>query len=146
RGSIPEVLQGLSAVGISIVPAGRWRRRRLTSGAAGSRDQPRRPIHWLGDSTTRQWRALTLASAISAVRGARASYPSPDATTPGYWQGKIDDLAIWKRVLTPGEIAQIYQAGLDGISVAAVASRPSGSPCTRDLTCVSTKCTGGSCE
>ncbi len=32
----------------------------------------------------------------------------------GYWHGKMDDLGIWGRALTPGEIYGIYQAGQAG--------------------------------
>lgn len=32
----------------------------------------------------------------------------------GYWQGKMDDLGIWARSLTPGEVYGIYQAGQAG--------------------------------
>ena len=35
-------------------------------------------------------------------------------TTPGYWGGMIDDLGMWSRGLTPGEIAEIYVAGAGG--------------------------------
>jgi hypothetical protein len=48
---------------------------------------------------------------------------------PGYWDGLIDDLGLWKRALTPAEIDAIYQAGLRGIpldraSLAGPASDP----------------------
>jgi hypothetical protein len=36
------------------------------------------------------------------------------AAIPGYWHGKLDDLGIWNRALTPDEIFGIYQAGLAG--------------------------------
>jgi hypothetical protein len=35
-------------------------------------------------------------------------------TTPGYWGGMIDDLGMWTRGLTAGEIAEIYVAGAGG--------------------------------
>ena len=37
-----------------------------------------------------------------------------DPGAPGYWNGKLDDVAIWNRGLSPGEITAIYTAGLDG--------------------------------
>ncbi|MEI8197298.1 MAG: LamG-like jellyroll fold domain-containing protein, partial [Phycisphaerae bacterium] len=33
---------------------------------------------------------------------------------PGYWNGKLDDLGIWGRALSPDEIFGIYQGGLAG--------------------------------
>jgi hypothetical protein len=38
-----------------------------------------------------------------------------DGGNPGYWDGLIDDLGLWKRALTPAEIDAIYRAGLQGI-------------------------------
>jgi hypothetical protein len=38
----------------------------------------------------------------------------PDPQLPGYWPGKMDDLGLWGRALTPGEVNGIYQAGLAG--------------------------------
>ena len=35
---------------------------------------------------------------------------NPDARNR-YWNGKIDDLAIWNRVLTPAEVAALYANG-----------------------------------
>jgi hypothetical protein len=35
-------------------------------------------------------------------------------TTPAYWTGKMDDLGIWARGLTPAEITAIYAAGNAG--------------------------------
>ncbi|MFT3773492.1 MAG: DNRLRE domain-containing protein [Minicystis sp.] len=43
-----------------------------------------------------------------------------DPFNPGYWDGKIDDLALWTRALSAAEITQIYQAGLSGVSVGEV--------------------------
>ena len=37
-----------------------------------------------------------------------------DSGAPGYWHGKLDDVAIWNRGLSPSEIAAIYSAGLKG--------------------------------
>jgi hypothetical protein len=37
-----------------------------------------------------------------------------DTATPGYWNGKIDDLGIWSRGLSPDEIQGLYLAGLAG--------------------------------
>ena len=44
--------------------------------------------------------------------------PNADGSGPGntawLWQGKMDDLGIWKRSLSPDEILAIYNAGLAG--------------------------------
>ena len=37
---------------------------------------------------------------------------SPDATAPGYWAGKLDDVALWNRRLDPAELQAIYEAGV----------------------------------
>lgn len=42
-----------------------------------------------------------------------------------YFTGSIDDLAIWKRALTPAEIQSIYQRGLSGESLANLMRLPS---------------------
>jgi hypothetical protein len=42
---------------------------------------------------------------------------SPDPSSPGWWDGKIDDLAIWNHVLTGAEILQIKTNGDNGIGV-----------------------------
>jgi hypothetical protein len=37
-----------------------------------------------------------------------------DTGSPGYWQGKLDDLGLWSRGLSSTEIVAIYNAGLEG--------------------------------
>ena len=37
--------------------------------------------------------------------------PQTGATTPRSWNGLLDDVAIWSRPLTPGEIGAIYNGG-----------------------------------
>ncbi len=37
-----------------------------------------------------------------------------DSATPGYWNGKLDDLGIWTRALSADEIQGLYLAGLSG--------------------------------
>lgn len=39
---------------------------------------------------------------------------APDSGAAGWFQGKMDDVAIWNRGLNPNEILAIYQAGLKG--------------------------------
>ncbi len=41
----------------------------------------------------------------------------PAGSDAGYWQGKMDDLGIWTRALSAGEILSIYGAGLEGRSL-----------------------------
>lgn len=43
----------------------------------------------------------------------------------GVWDGAADDLGIWRRVLTPGEIWSIYSAGLQGTDLAKAPPLPS---------------------
>jgi hypothetical protein len=37
-----------------------------------------------------------------------------DVTVDSYWQGRMDDLGLWTRGLTPDEIFSIYKAGTNG--------------------------------
>ncbi|MBI4326691.1 MAG: immunoglobulin domain-containing protein, partial [Chloroflexi bacterium] len=39
---------------------------------------------------------------------------APDFEMPGFWQGRIDDLGLWTRGLTPDEILAVYAAGRNG--------------------------------
>lgn len=39
----------------------------------------------------------------------------PAIVSAGYWQGSMDDLAVWTRGLTPAEIHEIYIAGMAGL-------------------------------
>lgn len=41
---------------------------------------------------------------------------APDGPNPGYWDGKLDDLAIWARALSATEIECINTEGLNGVS------------------------------
>lgn len=43
---------------------------------------------------------------------------SAPAAVPGYYYGKLDDLGIWGRALSPDEVFGIYQAGLSGQGLA----------------------------
>jgi hypothetical protein len=47
-----------------------------------------------------------------------------DGPGGGGWDGKIDDLAIWTRALTPQELRSIYNAGLRGQSLLTLLSQP----------------------
>ena len=40
-----------------------------------------------------------------------------DPGNPGYWNGLLDDLGIWHRVLSADEITQIYNDGLAGLPI-----------------------------
>ena len=42
---------------------------------------------------------------------------NPDTLNPGYWDGLIDDLAIWTRALTASEINLIYTSGQSGVGL-----------------------------
>ena len=51
--------------------------------------------------------------------GAKLSNAGTEADTgaPGYWHGKMDEVAIWTRGLSPNEILAVYTAGLNGKGV-----------------------------
>ena len=48
---------------------------------------------------------------------------NPDTSGDGFrtWDGMIDDIGMWERVLTPEEVVQIYSAGADGVALAGAA-------------------------
>jgi hypothetical protein len=41
----------------------------------------------------------------------------PDSVTPGYWEGKLDDVAYWTRGLTATEVFALFAAGVNGSPV-----------------------------
>lgn len=45
------------------------------------------------------------------------STAAPDPANPGFWDGRIDDLAFWDNALTPAEVLQIKVNGDNGIGV-----------------------------
>ena len=47
-----------------------------------------------------------------------------DAGNPGYWNGRLDDMGLWTRALSPTEIADIYQKGLMGQPIGPPAGTP----------------------
>lgn len=51
----------------------------------------------------------------------------PSDTSPGQgnWEGKIDDMAIWTRPLSSGELTTIYDAGLAGEPLLTLVPEPS---------------------
>jgi hypothetical protein len=54
--------------------------------------------------------------------GGEPTYGNP---SQGYWDGQIDDLAIWNRALSSQEIAAIYSAGLNGLPMISLVPEPS---------------------
>ena len=40
-----------------------------------------------------------------------------DTGSPGYWQGLIDEMALWHRALSAEEVATLYAAGVQGLSL-----------------------------
>lgn len=42
-----------------------------------------------------------------------------DTGAPGYWNGKYDDFGFWNRALSAAEVLEIYNAGLQGLSIGA---------------------------
>jgi hypothetical protein len=69
-----------------------------------------------------------IASPISAITiGARGPDVGTQAKT-NFWQGKIDDIALWARALAPNEFASIYAAGGAGADLSAVPSYPTTAP------------------
>ncbi len=58
--------------------------------------------------------ATSAAPALISM-GALLLEPGDDpASTPGYWDGKLDDFGLWSRALATEEIVGIYEAGLSG--------------------------------
>jgi hypothetical protein len=49
---------------------------------------------------------------------------APDTGSPGYWQGKMDDLGLWSRGLSGTDIRAIYNAGLEGRGLASASVFP----------------------
>jgi hypothetical protein len=70
----------------------------------------------------------------------------PDTANPGYWDGKLDDMGIWTRALSPAEIALIHQAGLVGVAIDDIGTLPSGHSCSTNVTCASGSCVAGACS
>ncbi len=54
----------------------------------------------------------------------QGSVIAPDATTPAFLSGQLDDLALWNRGLTGDEVAQIYAAGAAGKALTTVIPVP----------------------
>jgi hypothetical protein len=50
---------------------------------------------------------------------------APDTGSPGYWQGKIDDLGLWSRALNGNEVRSIYNAGTQGLNLESASVLPS---------------------
>ncbi len=48
----------------------------------------------------------------------------PDTGSPGFWQGRMDDLGLWNRALSVGEVLAIYGAGLNGQSLSSADAPP----------------------
>jgi hypothetical protein len=48
----------------------------------------------------------------------------PDPGNPGFWHGKMDEVALWGRALSPVEIRAIYEAGLAGQDLTRAAAQP----------------------
>jgi len=66
--------------------------------------------------------------------GGEPSYGNP---SQGYWDGKIDELALWNRALSSIEISNIYAAGFEGRSLLSSAQLPPTPPtitCSGSLT------------
>jgi hypothetical protein len=49
---------------------------------------------------------------------------APDTGSPGFWQGKMDDLGLWSRALNGNEVRAIYNAGLQGLNLEAASVLP----------------------
>jgi hypothetical protein len=50
--------------------------------------------------------------------------PAGFSPSQSYWDGKIDDLALWTRALSNQEIAAIYNAGLNGQALSSLVPEP----------------------
>ena len=69
---------------------------------------------------------LPLLSQLGIGAKLNAAGSAADASSPGYWLGKLDDVAIWARALGAGEINTIYTGGLNGQNISQVNAAPSG--------------------
>ncbi|MEM8934193.1 MAG: hypothetical protein AAGE94_23570, partial [Acidobacteriota bacterium] len=53
-----------------------------------------------------------------------------------FWQGRLDELQIYKRVLSSTEIRNIYNRGSSGVcQPSAPTTCPGGSSCSTDIQC-----------
>ncbi len=59
------------------------------------------------------------------VKTGQAAAMGREGTTGGnYFTGYVDDVAIWRRALAPAEVAQLYQSGRSGESLADLLRQP----------------------
>jgi hypothetical protein len=56
--------------------------------------------------------------------GQAAAMGREGPTGANYFSGFVDDAAIWRRALAPVEISQLYQAGLQGLSLGDLLRQP----------------------
>ena len=70
--------------------------------------------------------ALPLLSQLGIGAKLNPSGTAADPSAPGYWNGKLDDIAIWARALGPGEINAIFTGGLQGQNLSEVDAAPDG--------------------
>lgn len=69
---------------------------------------------------------LPLLSQLGIGAKLNPSGSAADPTAPGYWTGKLDDVALWARALGPGEINAIFTGGLEGQNLSEVNAAPAG--------------------
>ena len=56
--------------------------------------------------------------------GARMDDTCTGVPAADYWQGKMDDMGLWSRGLSPVEIEELYNSGLAGIGLASASLSP----------------------
>lgn len=79
-----------------------------------------------------QYQGRLLANSSQLTIGNNPSDASPGL---GAWDGKLDDLAIWTRPLSPQELATIYNAGLAGRSLLTLMTPTVSLPDTQTVEC-----------
>jgi hypothetical protein len=106
----------VSAFDVVPLPLGSWQQ--VAFVADGARMRLYRNGLQVAESATYNGSLLTPPMTSLGIGVKTDDSGSAPAAIPGYWHGKLDDLGIWGRALTPDEIFGLYRAGLSGQSLA----------------------------
>ena len=105
-------------------PLGSWQHTAFT--ADGSTLRVFRNGESVGSVKYTQNVGLPLLSQLGIGAKLNSTGSAADAAAPGYWLGKLDDVAVWARALGAGEINTIYTGGLNGQNISQVDASPAG--------------------